>query len=408
MKDRILIISYVYPPSTGIGGRRWSKFAKYLNKSGSDIYLLTLKPDREAVNRLNEYDSIKSVSHLKNVYPKVLGTQPNSVFEKVKYKIALLFVQVFSKGNYYDRSVFFKNQFLNEATNLIEKHNIEKVIITGAPFRMLYYGVLLKKKHNIRLLSDIRDPWTWGAGYGMKLLSKRRKEKELFYEKQVLIDSDVVTVPVAPMLGHLQNVYSKQASKIKLLSHAYDLDDFEIGNATRKLGDSYRLVYGGTTYRNLEEEYDALYELCKSSDNVDFNIQIHTNKFQYLNNDKKGEIKSKLEISPYITPSEINTKIKNADAYLLIFPDEVKDFITTKFYEIIYCQTPIIFVGAKGVVSEFIVENGLGVHISPCNLKEELNEILSGHKSISFNKNFSVEDYSFEKVTDILVSLLEK
>ena len=66
-----------------------------------------------------------------------------------------------------------------------------------------------------------------------------------------------------------------------------DLDDFEIGNATRKLGDSYRLVYGGTTYRNLEEEYDALYELCKSSDNVDFNIQIHTNKFQYLNNDKK-------------------------------------------------------------------------------------------------------------------------
>ena len=38
---KILIISSTYPPSNDIGGRRWDKFSKYLNKAEKDVYLLT-------------------------------------------------------------------------------------------------------------------------------------------------------------------------------------------------------------------------------------------------------------------------------------------------------------------------------------------------------------------------------
>lgn len=407
MKDKVLIVSYVYPPSTGVGGRRWSKFVKHLNKSGSDIYLLTVNPESPYSKHPSERAFIKEVSYLNNIYPKVIGSIPESIIEKIKYKFALAFVRLLSKGNYYDRSVFLKKQFLNRSGTLIKKHNIDKVIVTAAPFRLLYFGVLLKQLFNIKLVADVRDPWTWGDGYGMKLLSNKRKEKELFFEREVLENADAVTVPVSPMLKHLQKSYPAQESKIKLLPHAYDLDDFDSEDIIQNNTDEFNLIYGGTIYRGLENEYEALYELCKLHSGVDFKIQIHANKFQYLSIKKKDEIKKNLIISPYISPNDLMAKIKGADAYLLIFPDEVKDFITTKFYEIIQCRTPIIFIGATGEVSQFITLNNLGVHIEPKNIKSQLLEIISKKSEINYNVDFPVEQYSFNTVTKTLIEYLK-
>ena len=61
---------------------------------------------------------------------------------------------------------------------LILEEKINIIIVSGAPFTLLYYSTLLKKKFSIKLISDIRDPWTWGSGYGMTLLTKPRKKKE--------------------------------------------------------------------------------------------------------------------------------------------------------------------------------------------------------------------------------------
>ena len=39
--SRLLVVSYVYPPATGVGGIRWSTMAKYLRRAGHEVTVLT-------------------------------------------------------------------------------------------------------------------------------------------------------------------------------------------------------------------------------------------------------------------------------------------------------------------------------------------------------------------------------
>ena len=48
MPDKVLILTYYWPPSGGAGVQRWLKFAKYFPESGWDPIILTVDPARAA------------------------------------------------------------------------------------------------------------------------------------------------------------------------------------------------------------------------------------------------------------------------------------------------------------------------------------------------------------------------
>lgn len=409
MNKNILIVSYTFPPSKGIGGRRWSKFSKYLKKKGYTIFLIT-KELEEGDAQNFKYEGINKVVFLKSSYPSILNKIPTSFIEKVRYKIALKRLQYTTKGNYYDRGIFLKNEFIGKATELIDAEGIDTVVISGAPFHLLYYGALLKQIKSIKLISDIRDPWTWGKGYGMTLLHPKRKEIENYYESEVVKNSDLITVPVAPMEDHLKSKYTDSMHKIKLIPHAFDEDDFVQLKLDKPTNNKYKLIYGGTIYAGLEEEFEKLFSVLKSLNENEVELDVYTRDIKYYSKEQLQVLNGRLNVRSYIPSSDLMKKIHEADAYLLIFPDEVKDFITTKFYEIIYCKTPIIFIGAKGKVSEFIESNKLGIHIEPANLAIELSTIIKnkGIVDLNYNFDFEVEKYSFDSITDSLIKMVDE
>ncbi len=58
--------------------------------------------------------------------------------------------------------------------SIIESNGVKNVIVTGAPFRLLYIAAELKSL-GIHLIGDFRDPWTWSDVYGYGSLSDDRR-----------------------------------------------------------------------------------------------------------------------------------------------------------------------------------------------------------------------------------------
>ena len=91
MQKKLLVISYTFPPSNKVGGRRWSKFSKYLIKSNIDVRILT------SYNNIGEQweqdllDLKDKIDFINFNYPKHLGIYPLSIFHKFLYKASLIY-----------------------------------------------------------------------------------------------------------------------------------------------------------------------------------------------------------------------------------------------------------------------------------------------------------------------------
>ncbi|MDC3134249.1 hypothetical protein OA958_05440, partial [Bacteroidota bacterium] len=396
-------VSYTFPPSLEIGGKRWSKFIPHLIDLGYKITLLTKQTKIKSEDKI-VFNNLNRVDFFNPNYPTALEKRPVSIIAHLKYKFSLLYMKIITKTNYYDKGVLIKKKFLKKASSLINEENIDLVIITGAPFSFLYYGTILKQKLPIKLISDFRDPWTWGDGYGMNLLSIKRKAKEISFQNKVLKFSDLIFVPVKPMNDYLILNYNEFKRKIKILPHGHDKNDFEKLILPLKKNNSFRIIYGGTTYSNLDKLYLELYNCIKDNINCDFSIEIFTNDFKYLTKSQLVEVNKKLNVKNFIPTKDFMRKIYSANAFLLFSTNNIKDFFSSKFYEIIFLRTPIIFVGNSGMISNFLVKNNLGIHILPEKFSSRFNKILQKGKieNFTYNDSFDVDYYSYKNITERL------
>lgn len=411
MNKKVLIVCFTFPPHSGIGGRRWAKFAKYLHRQGVEVVVLTAKRRRSQKQSLWT-DDIKDLNKeniytYRHFYPEVLQQTNLTFFEKVRYKVAYFFVKLLSKGNPFDRTVFDKKAFLSQLDTIIRRHGIKNVIATGAPFNLLYYSSLYKQQNpQINLITDLRDPWTWGAGYGFSLLSQEKTKKEKQKETTVLSIADHVFVPVNTMKEKLQELYPLYQNKIESLPHCFDSEETAIPTPDYQGKNTIRFIYGGTLYDNalimLEHLALAFQNHIKTEVLYDLYVLNKQEEMTRL----QSAFNSFLRFKDAVAPTELFKQIKDSDYYVAIFPDEYKDFISTKFYEIISLRVPIIIISNQGLLSEFIVNNRLGYHVLPTQIKTKVKEIVEGKKTLSYNYDFDLSQYTFEYQAQRLKTLL--
>lgn len=388
------IVSYTFPPSTEIGGRRWAKFSQHLAKKGHEV---TVVCANDLVNREfyeKEFSGI-DVRVLPKCYPEWLSGFTKSLREKLLYMVYTRVVSPITKQNLFDRGFAWKKPMLNELEQIHRKKPIDVLVVTGAPFSLLYYGSLFKICHKeIQYVTDLRDPWTWGSYYGMPTLSKSKKKFQELSECKTIEACDMVCYPTENMGDVLKEKYPGFLSKFYLLPHAYDPDKFPNIN-TKENREGF--IYGGTLYDGIEEYIKQLAEIVKANPDSGFKWDIYTGtKYPLINSEFANGSIQKLS---FITEEQLFQKISKSAAYLAFFPKTDKDLISTKFFEIIYTQTPIVYIGEEGDVGRFIRENRVGVHILPENMKNELPKYLNGN--VPFEKDyFDVLQYTFSSVTD--------
>lgn len=121
MENKVLIVSHTFPPASGVGGRRWAKYSKYLNRNTITPYILTSKSNFNESLWKDDVKEIKNIFYYKNFFPAILSKTQLTFLDKLLYKLAIVFLKIFTKGNYYDRVVFDKNQFKNKIDSILKK-----------------------------------------------------------------------------------------------------------------------------------------------------------------------------------------------------------------------------------------------------------------------------------------------
>lgn len=233
--NKVLIVTYYWPPFGGSGVQRWLKFVKYLPSFGYQPFVYT--PE-------NPFVEIQDASLLKDVPAeaeviKLPIWEPYQLFQKFSgkkkqtdfvstgktsfFQKAALFV----RGNFFipDARKFWVKPSVLFLDDFLKSNQINTIITTGPPHSMHLIGLKLKQKNpTLKWVADFRDPWSeWDLLDTFSLTDWARKRHRLL-ERKVLTTADEV-ITIAPY--HQQRLETLSGRKVNLITNGFDEDDFK-------------------------------------------------------------------------------------------------------------------------------------------------------------------------------------
>lgn len=395
LAQRILIVSQTFPPYNGIGGRRWAKFAKYLDKNGHDIQVVCADlPVRKESPWTNDVKGLTRHTYT-HYFPRVVEQFPVNAVEKVAYRLKLASLKRKSRGTPFDRALLDEDSFKRVFFERMKAFSPQTLIVTGAPFYLLNYA--LDYRHQFpetKFIADFRDPWTWGKSYGYTELSEKRLNYEKKLEKKVVASYDVVLSPWPSIVEKLKSIYPDNSFRFKLLEHGFDQEDLPLTN--NKLDKSQTdLIFGGTIYHGMES---LLRKIISASD-TEFRFSIYSNDLEKLE-----PVKADVLLNQQVPSSIFFTNVSASKAVLMLVPEHMKDGIPSKLFEYASLGTPIIALGHRGSLSAFIELHKFGIFLDRV---EEIPKTIKQVQQLNRDEEVLV-NYNFENLTKKLESFLKK
>jgi glycosyltransferase involved in cell wall biosynthesis len=367
--NKVLIVTYYWPPSGGAGVQRWLKFSKYLPEFGWQPVILTVDPDYAAYP-VTDYSLMDDLPASVKVY-----TTPAinyfAIYKKNKSKIpsagfansidntmkGKLFR--FIRGNFFlpDPRKGWNKYAVHKACELIESEDIRYIITTSPPHSTQLIGLKLKKKYpSLKWIADLRDPWTdiyYYKQFYPTLLSKSIDQR---FEKCVLKNADkIITVG-----NSLKELFASKVNgirnKIEVITNGFDESDFtgaQVINPPR-----FTITYVGTLSDNYPVEglFPALKTLIDSG--IVFILQFVGTVSERTRNLIKSQIPEKLLVFlPYVPHNEAVKYMLESSLLILIIPlhQSSKSIITGKLFEYLASGKPILCLGpVDGDAAEII------------------------------------------------------
>ena len=190
--NRVLIISYYWPPSGGAGVQRWLKFSKYLRDFGWEPVIYTPEnPESPDVDKSLLKDIPPGIEVIKkqiwepyDAYKRFIGQKKDEKIQAgflSEKKRNPLFenISVWIRGNFFipDARRFWIKPSIRFLIKYLAAHPVNAIVSTGPPHSMHLIALGLKKKLNIPWLADFRDPWTTIDFYHQLHLTRQADKK---------------------------------------------------------------------------------------------------------------------------------------------------------------------------------------------------------------------------------------
>jgi len=238
--NKVLIITYYWPPSGGSGVQRWLKFVKYLSQMGwepivftpenpsftiQDNSLLKDVPESVEVIKLpiwEPYDLFFKIS-------KIVGKKSvkQSDFISIGKKSIFQKLSSFIRGNFFipDARIFWVKPSVSFLEDIIKSNKIDRIITTGPPHSIHLIGLKLKEKNpSLKWFADFRDPWSEWDLLDTLSLTRLARSRHKNLEKRVLTMADRI-ITIAPY--HVKRLEALSGRQVDLITNGFDEDDFK-------------------------------------------------------------------------------------------------------------------------------------------------------------------------------------
>lgn len=384
--EKVLVVSYRFPPADETGTKRTWALAKYLKEMGYYPVFVTRNWDYP----LKNVEDIlvptgKNIKHeTRDDYEVYYLPHKDILKNKLNRRYRNRFTLIRKVYNLLDIILMYFGKFhLNEFKafqNLSEKiivndRSIKKAIVITDPYPLFYLGYILNKKYGIRWIADYRDDWNTREvidTYGFKpnLLHRIVNKLSILSEKK--------WVSTARFITSVSDAYTNRVAKFVnvegvTIYNGYFEEDYINYNQvvnTDSNNNIFTIIHSGTLYP-LQPIEIFLEGFKKAVDYYENDLKIVV-KFigitykpgslnrikEYMKNYEENYV-----CCDRIPQQELFQEIANADCTLLIsFGKQFKGLTTSKIFDYLALKKPIICCPTDGdVVEQILTESNLGI-----------------------------------------------
>jgi glycosyltransferase involved in cell wall biosynthesis len=348
---KVIIASYLFPPSGGKAVQRASKLAKYLPEFDIQPIIFTMP-----------------LSNIREVTDQFLLDElpPDIMVHRPKYRDYWLLVPHDIRKYVYhplpDRHIAWAKACAKDLIKLINDTGAQALITTSPSHSTQLLGLAAKRATNIPWIADFRDQWTGHPDFSAERGSVQIRRME----REVLNNADAVTVVIPRIKRDFATYISEE--KITVIENGFDPDDFSgIENAAGSdVGATLRIGYNGTgsVFHNPAPLLSAVSSLLESGNIHEDDIRIvftgnaNMDIFRPFSHLIARGIVILHGYTPHVQSLE---RMATMDVSLLLVT-KGRDIYTGKVFEYLYLGKPILVLGTPGDdLSQLIEQTDSGI-----------------------------------------------
>ena len=401
MEKTIILISFKYPPYPGVGAFRWANLSYQLAEKNYIVHVITTKwEEKENSSFLNE------IKH-KNIKIHKL---PSLGFHNFRYnnynnrylrKIKKIFLKTIKPFYFLDDAQQWHWVMIPYVKKLIKREMIKTLIATGAPFSVNFAAARIKNSCPfVKLIQDFRDPWNDDKLY-IKNFSKPQKRKSENFENYSLNQADKI-VSVTKMLSEM--FVSRGGKKVTTIYNGYNSKKQEDVKNAKLKNNNIKFIYAGNLNCGRENCLDYLLDNISKKSNIIVDIYC-SNKDRIINKYHKYIEKKILNIKSRVSYEELVKIIPDYDYGLHFNAKEYPDALSTKIYDYLSVQVPVLSVNYGGEIEQFLdnFKFGYSINIDKNNFNEIIKKIERNEYLINQQ---NVMKFDYQNIADNYIQII--
>lgn len=437
VRRRVLFISYLFPPTGGVGVQRVTKFVKYLPDFGWDCSVLTAAnpsaPLRDE-SLLRDIPAATVIYRARTLEPgyavkqavsaSSAGPNPRGLRQWWKGGCRRLGNSLLQP----DPQILWRPAALRIGRRILRETHHDAIIATGPPFSSLLLGATLARESGTPLVLDYRDEWGISNAYWEnKQPGFVSRHVQQWLQSRAVRAARVLLATTPSSAAELGRVAAAAGSTARTacIYNGFDPPDFTTGETAAALPPPpprrYRLAFLGTLWalNPIDPLVEALLRLHASAPQLLAELELvlagRRTAPQEQQLDRLRELPCSVVRLPFVSHTEACRLMRSADGLLLLNADrpDTHRIINAKTFEYMASRRPMFVIAPPGDLWD-VVRNLPGTVLvppgDPGRIAEQLALVLERHRC-GLRWDDAVWDVArFERRTQAgeLASLLEQ